>query len=205
MQTSFRMVSSLILVLGFAAGARELAAQCVNTYDRSSGTGDVIRLDGVLIGDSQLNAAASYWSACPTYGSGFASFTTADVSASVAVTVIYHGGHNQVCGQATHDSPSSIRIDLWDTGETTTGQTYRCNVTDTLAHELGHVLNLDNSTCQGYMMGPAPTSWQNGQLVAGTRSVSSDECSTANSGWSTTTDPDSGGGTGGGGGTPPCV
>lgn len=202
MQTSFGKVSFLILALSLAAEVRELRAQCVSSFNRTSGTGDLIRLDGVLIGDSQLNAAASYWSTCPAYGSGFASFTTADISASVAVTVIYHGGHNQNCGLATHDSPTSIRIDLWDTGETSTGQTYICNVTDTLAHELGHVLNLENSLCQGQMMGPAPTSLQNGQIVAGTRSVSSGECSTVSSGWTTTTE--SRGGGDGGGGTP-CV
>lgn len=203
MQASSRRISFLVIAVSLA-GAVEARAQCVSTFDRTNANGSLIRLDGVLIGDSQLSAAASYWSACSGYGSDFASFTTADVSANVSVTVVYYGGHNQSCGQATHDSSTSIRIELWDTAVTTTGGTYRCNVTDTLAHELGHVLNLENSSCSGQIMGTSPLSWQNGQMVAGTRSVSSAECSTVGNEW-TTPKETGGAGSGGGGSTPPCV
>lgn len=203
MKASFRGTSILIFVLVLAGGARELGAQCVSTFSRTNASGDLIHLDGVSISDSQLNAAANYWGACAGYGTGFASFTTADVAAPVNVTVTYHGGYNSVCGQATHDTPTSIRIDLWDTAPNTAGQTFVCNVTDTLAHELGHVLNLDNSTCADYIMGAPPTSIQNGQIVAGTRSVQSSECSTVSGGWTTSTDGRDGGGAGGG--TRPCV
>ena len=202
MKVSFCRASVPILVFTITFGAQQLGA-CVNTFSRTNANGDLIRLDGNMISDSQMNAAANYWQSCAGYGTGFASFTTADVSTPVTVTVIYHGGHNQVCGQATHDTPTSIRIDLWDTGVTTSGQTFSCNVTDTLAHELGHVLNLDNSTCTGYIMGPHSTSWQNGQIVAGTRSVATGECSAASGGWSTSSD--GGGGAGGGGAGNPCV
>jgi len=93
MQTSSRMVPLLFAVVSLAGG-RELSAQCVSTLGRTNANGDLVRLDGVMISDSQLTAGANYWSACSGYGNDFASFTTANVSASVSVTVTYYGGHN---------------------------------------------------------------------------------------------------------------
>lgn len=51
MQASFRKVSLLMLVLALTAGAAELDA-CVSSFNRTSGSGDLIRLDGVLISDA---------------------------------------------------------------------------------------------------------------------------------------------------------
>lgn len=180
----------------------DLMGQCTSDMFLSSGTGDLIRVDGNL-SDNQLGQAAGYWSACSAYGVGFPSFTTANVSADIQVAVDYHGGANSVCGQVTHTSPTSMLVELWDQGLTTTGQPYDCNVTDTLAHELGHVLDLNNSTCSGHLMGPAPLAYVNGRLTAGTRSVASDECMTVNDRWTTSTERNGGGG--GGGGGPICI
>ena len=106
------------------------------------------------------------------------------------VTVIYRGGSNSVCGNAQHLTPTSVVINLWDQGQASTGAPYVCNVTDTLAHELGHALDLANSTCSGRIMGPAPLSFVNGKLVAGTRSVSGEECTAVADRWETTYDND---------------
>jgi hypothetical protein len=163
----------------------DLYAQCTNYLMNGNATGGHIRLDGVGISNSQLNAAASYWQACPSYGVGFPQFTTDSVSAPVQVTVIYRGGSNAVCGNAQHLSPTSIVINLWDQGQTASGSPIVCNVTDTLAHELGHALDLANSTCSGRMMAPAPLSLVNGQFVAGTRSVTGEECMAVTERWET--------------------
>jgi hypothetical protein len=177
------------LPLLFLFSSEGLHSQCTSFLFNGTGTGDLIRLEGVGISDSQLNAAANYWgAACPSYGNGFPLFTTADTSAGTEVTVIYRGGSNSVCGNAQHLTPTSIVINLWDQGQTANGTSYVCNVTDTLAHELGHALDLANSTCSGGMMGPAPLSFVNGRVVAGTRSVSGEECNAVTDRWVTTYD-----------------
>jgi hypothetical protein len=161
-------------------------------------TGDVIGLTGVSISDSQINAAANYWAACPSYGQGFPKFTTSSTSTAVTATVVYIGGIGQFCGLATPLSATSTRIELWDQGHDTAGNLYQCNVTDTLAHELGHVLDLANSPCQGFIMGTPPLTNVNGREVAGTRSVTSPECFTVASRWTTSFDRPGDGGPPGG-------
>ncbi len=198
----FAFLSGFIGTLALVSGAQ---AQCVNVRFVSSGAGDLIQLQGIGILVSQLNAAASYWSGCPSYGIGFPGFTTNNVSAAIQVTVVYSGGSGTSCGLTTHSSnnPNIIQVQLWDRGLDTAGHPYDCNVTDTLAHELGHVLDLDNSSCSGYMMGPASLSFMNGHEVAGTRRVAPEECSTVSNRWSTSYD-QSGGGIGTPGFPPPC-
>jgi hypothetical protein len=194
------------LFLGFLichfAAAQELFAQCTGFLFLSSGSGDTIRLDGALISSTQLQQAAAYWSTCAGAGSAFPSFTTANVSADIQVTVQYHGGSNTACGQTTHISTTTMVVELWDHGLTTANTPYDCNVTDTLAHELGHVLDLTNSTCAGHLMAAAPISLVNGRQTAGTRSVAADECTAVRDRWTTSTERQGGGG---GGGNPPCV
>lgn len=168
--------------------ADALWGQCTSMLNQGSDTGDLIRMDGVNISNTQLQQAAAYWSTCSGYGRGFPQFTTDQVSAAVQVTVNYLGGSSSSCGDTTHVSPTSIAIRLWDQGLTTTGEPYRCNVTDTLAHELGHALDLANSSCSGYIMGPAPLSRVNGGYVAGTRSVTSEECTYVDQRWTTSGD-----------------
>jgi len=180
-------------------------AQCVNVRFVSSGVGSLIQLLGTGISTSQLTAAAGYWATCPSYGTGFPRFTTDNVSADAQVTVVYSGGSGTSCGLTTHsaNNPNVIQIQLWDRGLDTAGHPYDCNVVDTLAHELGHVLDLDNSTCPGYIMGPTTLSTMNGHEVAGTRSVNSQECSTVSNRWTTSFD-QSGGGVGTPDFPPPC-
>jgi hypothetical protein len=181
----------------------ELNAQCASVMFNGSDTGDLINLEGISISTSQMNAAANYWAACPSYGQGFPRFTTSGVSAAIAVTVAYIGGVGQNCGLATPLSSTSFRVELWDQGHDTSGNLYSCNVTDTLAHELGHVLDLANSSCPGYIMGPSPLSFMNGHEVAGTRSVAPQECTTVTDRWTTSFDLDAGGGDPNG--PPPCI
>jgi len=61
-----------------------------------------------------------------------------------------------------------------------------CNPVDTLAHELGHVLGLHESTCgvNGIMDAPS-TAWVNGVVVTQPRAVTSAECAMADDRWAT--------------------
>jgi hypothetical protein len=183
----------LVFFLANLGTTLRLDAQCASVMYNSNDTGDIIRLDGVTVSASQMNAAANYWAACPAYGQGFPQFTTDNVSAGITVTVVYVGGAGEACGLATLLSGTSFRVELWDQGHDTAGNLYTCNVTDTLAHELGHVLDLANSSCSGYIMGPAPLSIVNGHEVAGTRSVASQECTTVTDRWTTSYDQNGGG------------
>src|SRR4051794_3564827 len=105
----------------------KLDAQCTAVMYNGADAGDVIHLDGVSIGATQMNAAANYWGACPAYGQGFPRFTTDNVSAAITVTVVYVGGTGQNCGLATPLSATSVRVELWDQGHDTLGNLYTCN------------------------------------------------------------------------------
>jgi hypothetical protein len=195
----FSLVCFLFVGIGITS---DLNAQCTSVMFNGSDMGNLIGLQGTSISSTQMDAAASYWASCPAYGQGFPQFTTSNVSVAMAVSVVYNGGLGTFCGLETPLSPTSARIDLWAQGHDSAGNIYNCNVTDTLAHELGHVLDLSNSSCSGYIMGPAPLSFMNGHEVAGTRSVAPLECTTVTDRWTTTFDH-------GGGGMPntppPCI
>jgi hypothetical protein len=158
-----------------------------------SDIGDLISLQGISISTAQMSAAASYWASCPAYGQGFPQFTTSNVSAAITVSVLYDGGVGTFCGLTSQVTPTSSRIDLWAQARDTSNNIYNCNVTDTLAHELGHVLDLSNSSCSGYIMGPSPLSFMSGHEVAGTRSVTPAECATVTDRWTTSFDQNGGG------------
>ena len=91
----------LVFFMANLGTALRLDAQCASVMFNSSDTGDVIRLDSVTVGASQMNASANYWAACPAYGLGFPKFTTNNVSAAMTVTVVHVGGIGDSCGLAT--------------------------------------------------------------------------------------------------------
>ncbi len=179
-------IALLALIPCLLDDSRAAHAQCTSYLNYTGGSADLIRVDGFLISDAAIEAGIDKWEQCGTYGSGFPFMTTADVSADVTVTVNYIGGQGNTCGTATQLTPTTARIDLWDRGRTTDGQSYICHQSNTIAHELGHVLDLANSTCSGYLMGPAPLTWENGQMVASPREVATEECNYAHFRWETT-------------------
>jgi hypothetical protein len=120
----------------------------------------------------------------------------------IAVSVTHHAGTSTLasgsCGrtafilQAPENKVTGANIDIWDQQ----GNGVDCVFTDTLAHELGHVLGLadnDTSACVGHIMGGRPP--------GGIRSVSSADCVVAGQQWSTSSDGSRGGA--GGAGCPP--
>ena len=174
------------------------ADECSQPNTDGVSNGDQLNISG--IDSSVITTAIGYWSGgCPGFGTSFPSMT-AGGSGGIPVTVIHHSGTSTLgsgsCGQTTPRmqapgySVTSATIDLWDRQ----GNGVDCNLSDTLAHELGHVLGLaDNSTsaCIGHIMGGRPS--------GGTRSVSSADCTVAGQQWLTTNDNQGGGGTGGAG------
>lgn len=179
--TSITLVCVLVLVAlpgSLAAGVSQLSG--------FSSTGqDMVTVSGT--GSSRINNAISYWQACGTLGQELPSMS-AGSGGDVHVTVIYNSGqHGANCGTFTPgNTNASATIELWDTSSTSSGSTYQCNVDDTLAHELGHVLGLANSTCSGHMMAAPNISNQNGTLVADPRAPQAGECSMVDSNWFTT-------------------
>lgn len=187
------LIAVVVLLNALYVGADE----CSQPNTNGVSSGDQINISG--IDSSTITTAISYWSGgCPGYGSGFPSMT-AGGSGGIAVSVIHHSGTSTLntgsCGrtmfnlQAPGNTVTSATIELWDRQ----GNGVDCNLSDTLAHEIGHVLGLaDNpsSACIGHIMGERPP--------GGTRSVSSSDCTVAGQQWLTTNDTQ-GGGTGGAG------
>jgi hypothetical protein len=191
------LIAVVVLLKVFYAGADE----CSQPNTNGVSNGDQLNISG--IDSSTITTAISYWSGgCPGYGSSFPGMT-AGGSGGIAVSVIHHSGTSTLdSGSCGHTTPrlqapgyavTSATIELWDRQ----GNGVDCNLSDTLAHELGHILGLaDNSSsaCVGRIMGGRPP--------GGTRSVSSSDCTVAGQQWSTTNDTSPGGG--GGAGCPPA-
>jgi hypothetical protein len=191
------LIAAVVLLNALYVGADDCSQP--NTDGISSG--DQLNISG--IDSSTITTAIGYWSGgCPGYGTSFPSMT-AGGSGGIPVTIIHHSGTSTLtsgsCGrtmfnlQAPGNSVTSANIELWDRQ----GNGVDCNLSDTLAHELGHVLGLadnDTSACVGHIMGGRPS--------GGTRSVSSSDCAVAGQQWSTSNDTSSGGG--GGAGCPPA-
>lgn len=177
-----RLAALVVLLTSTLLISNGLTASTPTLLSGFNGFESTLLFEGVGISSSTINDAIGYWQTCPSYATGFPVMqsTTSDQS---AILVIYHqGDSNTNCG-IYH--PSSNVIELWDRGQTQGGQSYQCNVTDTLAHEMGHALNLGNSSCAGNIMAATSVSQVNGDLIAGTRSVQSEECSIVNSQWTT--------------------
>lgn len=167
--------------------------------ERSGFTGGSISLQtSGNIGPVTIGAGENYWTgACGQTGS-IPNLLVNNNYADLQITVSYHGGiGNIACGQTTWVAPfpgsqqTPISIDLYEYGPDMAGQITACNPTDSLAHEIGHVLGLgdiSSTQCVGEIMGP--------RVSGQTRSVLSDDCATADRNWTT---PSEGPGSSGGG------
>lgn len=173
--------------------------ECSQANSNGVSSGDELNISGVS--SSEINTAIGYWSdGCSGYGSSFPSMS-AGGSGGVSGSVTFHPGTSTLasgsCGRTTFtlQAPGNkvvgADIEIWERQ----GNGVDCIHSDTLAHELGHVLGLaDNysSACIGRIMGGRPS--------GGTRSVGSSDCVVAGQRWST---PAEQGGGAGGAGCPP--
>lgn len=193
MRNRSRSVTRYLIAAVMSLSTLQVGAdECSQSNSNGISSGDVLNIAGVS--STEVNTAIGYWSGgCLGYGRSFPSMS-AGGSGGVAVSVTHHTGTSTLasgsCGRTTFtlqgpgNTVTSANIDLWDRQ----GNGVDCVLTDTLAHELGHVLGLadnDTSACVGRIMGGRPP--------GGTRSVSSSDCIVAGQRWWTSNDTSPGG------------
>lgn len=168
---------------------------CVSSYYDGNTAATIGVQAGTFPNDATVAAALAPWNGCPSAGTGFPRLSTG--SGEITVTIDFVDDFNPDgtgCGVFRHrletGSDGTVRV----VGGTIviyhfTRQGYDCstNYQETISHELGHVLGLDNAamSCTGYMMGPAATRYRpDGTIeVYPSRSVRSMECYGANKQW----------------------
>lgn len=134
--------------------------------------------------NSEIGTAIGYWTGCTEYGTEFPSLQLGG-SGGIPVTIQKVSGNSTsptgACGFTQLDAANGriegATITIWT--KESDGDT--CDpLTDSLAHELGHVLGLtDNSdtSCHGRIMGS--------RNAGGTRVVTYDDCAGADDKWVT--------------------
>jgi hypothetical protein len=162
-------------------------AQCVRSlYPPDRAASICVNSSDPYIAASVVSDGVGMWGGCGTTGiphlnanSSSCTFTF-DVVHISGVSTSSSGG----CGEFrpsfnNSHSPPTINggtIVVWDT--TQFGNDCEAYRSETVAHELGHGLGLDDSSCLGYIMGPP-------QVGGGGRSVQSGECDQVDSLWAT--------------------
>lgn len=179
-------IVALSLALIVVAG--ETSAQCVvslypNNYAASVGVGQGF---GISAGD--ISAAIGMWETCSSFETGFPALLP-NASGTMNVTVqLIPGAQPSPVGGCGHLDPQIgangaivggtifVYETLYD------GTSCEPTRTEVIAHELGHFLGLDDSTCSGRIM-------SGNNMQAGSRSVGSDECSRVDQQWQTPSEP----------------
>jgi hypothetical protein len=164
-----------------------LAVDCSlpnNNFGISDGTTFNLSMSGFTSTDIQT--AAGYWG-CPGYSSYIPSFQVGG-SGGIPVTVVRKAGNSTApkggCGlfdpEIVNGQIAGATITIW----TNQGNGVSCEpLTDSLAHEFGHLLGLDDAPdplgqCLGHIMG--------GRAAGFTREVQPDDCQEADQKWVTT-------------------
>ena len=177
--------SAASMIMVFSAGAL-VAIDCsvpTTSFGTSLGTAFNVTTAGFTAADIQ--AAADYWN-CPSYTGYIPTFQVG--SGDVPVTVVKVDGRSTTqgggCGffepSIVNGHLESANITVW----TNQADGTSCEpLTDSLAHELGHLLGLDNAPdpfgqCLDHIMG--------GRGIGFTRSVQPDDCQVADDKWMTT-------------------
>lgn len=172
--------TALLMWLTAAASADD---SCVRTLDWfAQGAATTIGLTfGSDVAPDVVYSAIEMWGDCDEYSTGFPSFQTG-TNGDVSISVVSSEGYGtRGCGrfdpivngsnQVTGGTITLFAMDI--NGTSCAGQ-----LTESLAHELGHVLGLDDAeNCSGYVMGPPSSSYA--------RSVQQSECDKAEDNWLT--------------------
>lgn len=154
----------VLIVSATLIGSRDADAQgCVNDHHRYTTHAARISINTDSSLQSAAIDAAALWSQC----GGIASFVANDGGDAVPISVNFNFGESPradgACANGTEIASWNVvvggTIEIWEGGgkaprEDLRGQPCTTNWAALIAHEVGHVLGLHNSTCAGYLMGP---------------------------------------------------
>jgi hypothetical protein len=141
---------------------------CVSSIETGI-TADTVTLHGSAPDlDSIVSGAASAWSGCGMTGIPTISVGSGG-SLDYLVTIV-NLSSGPLCGITNRDTHEIIIARQYSYN----GRQYTCDITNVLAHEVGHLFGLDDSGCTGYLMSSV------GLGQTDTRSLRSGECTRAN-------------------------
>lgn len=160
-----RLLFETLLLLGVLLGAIPKPTWAVDCSTQRTGAGfstaSTMNLTSSNFTTAELQAAADYWSGCAGYGTEIPSFQIGG-SGGIPITVTRVNGVSQSstggCGEATITSNAQnqvlrVSVTIWT--QQTNGNS--CEpISDSLAHELGHVLGLADAldpACNNFIMG----------------------------------------------------
>ena len=176
------------VVVAALTPASAQATDCSQPYGNTGVSGgNIIRLDATGSALSYVEPAIDYWSDCPGYETEIPSFQIGG-SGGIPVLVVLNSGNSSCpdgsCGCISREIVNGHLEGASITLFTNSSSGSSCQpIADALAHELGHVLGLDNApdpfnACLGHIMGS--------RFAGGTRNVAVDDCAVADDMWETT-------------------
>jgi hypothetical protein len=132
------------------------------------------------IGTSSLTNGAAMWSTCSDYGYAFPTIQVGGFPGTITITANYVGqaSGGNACSQTQVTTNAAGQVISATIFTYASSNIYPdCSVIrdSSIAHELGHVLGLNDSACTGYVMGPPIAN----------RSVQSAECTQVDNQWTT--------------------
>lgn len=182
---------SIVSTLAILCSAETLAAVDCSNPDTRFGLslGNAFNISMAGFTNSEIQTAISYWSSCSGYGTDI---PTLQIGGTGGVPVAIQkvagnstspeGGCGRTLLDVAHGRIEGATITIW----TKESDGDSClPVTDSLAHELGHLMGLTDTlddACVGRIMGR--------RNLGGTRSVQVDDCAVADDKWETTAESD---------------
>jgi hypothetical protein len=184
------LLGSAIIVSGPPAATAE-DCSVRNSYTTGVALGIAVNAgNGISTSDVSTAIGSSYWGGCSGLGTGMPGLCTS-CSATVSVSAVFQAGEstNQSgsCGRFTPtftvqpDGTQRMSGGTIVIYESERGTGVDCEpYADRIAHEIGHVLGLDDASgagCNGHIMG--------GRVQGQNRSVGADDCQQARDAWDT--------------------
>jgi len=194
MSTRSSQIAGVLAVIVILS-AIDASAECVASGTGDYAAGNINLLPGSGADTGTMSDAVSLWSTgCSGYGTAFPTFTVGGGGGGPNYTVQFLGHNGSGSGDcAAHEG---LTIKVWSTTDRQ-GQPFNCgDLSENLAHELGHVLGLPdasgNAACTDFIMAELQGDGSNRY----SRSVQGEECEDADNLWKTPQERNTGGGRG---------